>query len=72
MPLVPSHEKVLEVLEDGSWKYPEEISGESALALRTVRWALKHLVDKGLLSQKLNIHDMRRVSYQIKPGIPQK
>lgn len=64
--LPPSSKRILSILEQGGCMTHKELVGQSKLAPRTVRYALKKLKDNDLIIEKFNFRDARQVIYEYK------
>jgi len=65
-PLPQSQKIVLEILGSGGAMTHKEIAGRVTYSPRTVRYALKKLKEKKLLTEKMNLQDMRQIIYQFR------
>jgi DNA-binding MarR family transcriptional regulator len=62
--LPPSAQSLLLLFEDGAPRTFKDITVETDIAPRTVRYALKRLKDKNLIVEKFNFRDARQIIYQ--------
>jgi DNA-binding MarR family transcriptional regulator len=62
--LPPSAQTVLLLLDDGVPRTFKDITHETDIAPRTVRYAIKRLKDSGLIVEKFNFRDARQIIYQ--------
>lgn len=58
-------------LSQGGWLDLSGLILDTGLSPRTIRYALKKLKIAGLLSEKLNFRDMRKINYGLKPLVTQ-
>lgn len=66
-PSLPSSSKrVLRILDHGGILSYKDIVRKTRLNPRTVRYALKKLKERKLLIQRLDLHDLRQITYQIR------
>lgn len=64
-PLSPSAEIILSILRIEGKMYVGEIHSKSRYSIRTVRYALRHLQDAGLIVKIKDLTDMRRHFYAV-------
>ncbi len=57
---------VLQALADSELLTQEQIAEETGLSERSVKYALKELVSKQIISEQQDFCDMRRKSYKIR------
>ncbi len=62
--LSPSARLVLKVLETNGWMTQKQISDQTSLPSRTVKYAIKKLKETAKLQEKPNLRDMRGKFYK--------
>jgi predicted transcriptional regulator len=65
--LPPSSRTVLQILDTGGAMTHKDLVKKSALAPRTVRYALKKLKERHMIIEKFNFRDARQIIYLNKP-----
>ncbi len=65
-PLPSSSKRVLRILDRGGILSYKDIVRKTRLNPRTVRYALKKLKERKMLIQRLDLHDLRQITYQIR------
>jgi len=65
--LPPSSRTVLQILDTGGAMTHKDLVKKSALAPRTVRYALKKLKERHMIIEKFNFRDARQIIYQNRP-----
>ena len=61
----PSSKLLLKILEYEGSMTQKELASKTLLPARTVRLALKHLMNKGYIKRKVSIRDARQKIYEI-------
>lgn len=64
--LPSSSKRVLRILDRGGIFSYKDIVRKTRLNPRTVRYALKKLKEQELLIQRLDLHDLRQITYQVR------
>jgi hypothetical protein len=64
--LPDSSKKVLKVLDSGYAMTQKDLVKKTSLHPRTVRYAIKILKEQQLLIEKLKMHDLRQIEYQLR------
>jgi len=59
---------VLQAFADSGFLTQEQIAAETGLSERSVKYALKELVSRRIISEQQDFCDMRRKSYKIRGG----
>lgn len=62
---------VQSALSSESWLTLSELTAITGMAPRTLRYALKQLKAAGMLKEKLNFKDMRKIIYGLKSPVSQ-
>lgn len=63
--LTPATLAVLEALGECNSMTASELMDETGYALRTIRYSLKDLHDKGLVKKRINLLNMKTIEYQL-------
>ena len=66
--LSPATKLVFKILEQNTWMTQKQITTQTFLPPRTVRYAIKSLREKGLLREKRDWNDLRRKYYRVEKG----
>lgn len=66
VPLPSSSKRVLRILDHGGILTYKDIVQKTRLNPRTVRYALRKLREAKLLILRLDLHDLRQITYQAK------
>jgi len=61
----PSSKLLLKILEYEGSMTQKELASKTLLPGRTVRLAMKHLLDKGYIKRKVSMQDARQKIYEI-------
>jgi len=64
--LPSSSKRVLRILDRGGILSYKDIVRKTRLNPRTVRYALKKLKEQKFLIQRLDLHDLRQITYQVR------
>ena len=64
--LPSSSKRVLRILDRGGILSYKDIVRKTRLNPRTVRYALKKLKEQEFLIQRLDLHDLRQITYQVR------
>ena len=64
--LSPATKLVLKVLQLNGWMTQKDITKETYLPQRTVKYALRNLREKKAIQEKPDLEDLRRKYYRIK------
>ena len=69
IPLPPSAQAVAAALQKNGRLTMDELAKKTGLQKRTLRYGMSRLRGFGLIVERMDLRDMRRVLYEMKPGV---